>query len=387
MSEMDLASLVLAGDRLALSRTLSRVENGTAEGMSALNALFAHTGKAHLVGITGASGTGKSSLVNQLALYYRQPAKRSEPAERSGPAKQGGPAKRSEPSEQSGSAKSSEPAQAVPEPRVAIVAVDPTSPFTGGAILGDRIRMRDLAGDPGVFIRSMATRGSLGGIAAATGAVVQVLDAAGFELILIETVGAGQSEVDIARLAHTTIVVEAPGLGDDIQAIKAGILEIADILVVNKADLPGAENTERALRGSLGLAQPPRLASQSIRRVVHHGQLVSSLEPQPALEPSNQAWSPPILRTVALDGTGVAELAEAIAAHRAYLESTGGWGRRERGRLQTELDLLLQSRLVKDFHSHLSQGEYAMALQGVLERRISPFQAVEQLVDKHEHGS
>ena len=357
MSEMDLASLVLAGDRLALARTLSQVENGTADGMSALNALFAHTGKAHLVGITGASGTGKSSLVNQLAQHYRQPAK------------------------QSGATK------AEPEPRVAIVAVDPTSPFTGGAILGDRIRMRDLAGDPGVFIRSMATRGSLGGIAAATGAVVQVLDAAGFELILIETVGAGQAEVDIARLAHTTIVVEAPGLGDDIQAIKAGILEIADILVVNKADLPGVENTERALRGSLGLAQPPRPASQSIRRVVHHGQLVASIEPKRASAPPDQAWSPPILRTIALDGTGVAKLAEAIAAHRAYLESTGGWGQRERGRLQTELDLLLQNRLLKDFHSHLEQGEYARALQGVLERRISPFQAVEELVDKHGIGS
>jgi len=369
MTEMDLAGLVLSGDRLALARTLSQVENGTADGMLALNALFAHTGKAHLVGITGASGTGKSSLVNQLAQHYRRPAERSGATKHSGPAEESGTA------------------QVEPERRVAIVAVDPTSPFTGGAILGDRIRMRDLAGDPGVFIRSMATRGSLGGIAAATGAVVQVLDAAGFELILIETVGAGQSEVDIARLAHTTIVVEAPGLGDDIQAIKAGILEIADILVVNKADLPGVENTERALRGSLGLAQPSRPANQSIRRVVHHGQLVSSIEPEPTPAPSNQAWSPPILRTVALDGTGVAELVGAIAAHRAYLENTGGWGQRERGRLQTELDLLLQSRLLKDFHSHLAQGEYARALQGVLERRISPFQAVEELVDKHGLGS
>src|SRR5690606_29143236 len=153
----------------------------------------------HIIGITGAPGTGKSSLVNQLALYYR----RSDPR---------GPQ------------------------RVAVVAVDPSSPFTGGAILGDRVRMRDLAGDPGVFIRSMASRGSLGGLAAATSGVVQALDAAGFEVILIETVGAGQAEVDIARLAHTTVVIEAPGMGDDIQAIKAGILEIADVLAINKAD-------------------------------------------------------------------------------------------------------------------------------------------------------
>ncbi len=221
---MHLVPDVLAGERLALARLLSQVENDTPEGRAALNELFEHTGRAHLVGVTGAPGTGKSSLVNQLARYYRQPA-------------QGG------------------------EPRtVAVVAVDPSSPFTGGAILGDRVRMRDLAGDPGVFIRSMAARGSLGGLAHATASLVQVFDAAGFEVILIETVGAGQAEVDIARLAHTTLVVEAPGLGDDIQAIKAGILEIADVLVVNKADRPGVENTERALRGMLQLAHPaPRV--------------------------------------------------------------------------------------------------------------------------------
>jgi LAO/AO transport system kinase len=340
MDEMDLARGVIAGDRLALARTLSHVENNTAVGRSALNALFPHTGKAHLVGVTGASGTGKSSLVNQLARHYRQPTE--------------------------GQASC----------RVAVVAVDPTSPFTGGAILGDRIRMRDLAGDPGVFIRSMATRGSLGGIASTTGAVVQVLDAAGFELILVETVGAGQSEVDIARLAHTTIVVEAPGLGDDIQAIKAGILEIADVLVVNKADLPGVENTERALRGSLGLAHP------TPHRFFHHGQLVTPAE-QGDEDSSDPIWVPPILRTVALDGTGVAELAEAIAAHRAYLERTGGWLQRERGRLQTELDQLLQARLLADFRSRVKNGAYERLLEGVLERRIAPFQAVEELVDKY----
>lgn len=336
---MDLSQGVLAGDRLALARTLSQVEDGTSEGKSALSDLFPHTGKAHLVGVTGASGTGKSSLVNQLARYYRQPHQGEESR------------------------------------RVAIVAVDPTSPFTGGAILGDRIRMRDLAGDPGVFIRSMATRGSLGGIASATAAVVQVLDAAGYDLILIETVGAGQSEVDIARLAHTTIVVEAPGLGDDIQAIKAGILEIADVLVVNKADLPGVENTERALHGSLNLSHPLP------HRFMHHGKL-EVVPAQPiATDSTETLWVPPILRTVALDGTGIPKLAEAIANHRAHLEATGGWEQRERWRLQSELDLLLTNRLVEGFRLRLPAGAYEQVLEDMQERRISPFQAVEKLVD------
>jgi LAO/AO transport system kinase len=219
---MSLVESLLAGDRLALSRVLSQVENHTSQGQAALSELFPHAGHAQLVGITGAPGTGKSSLVNQLARYYRQPPQGEQPR------------------------------------RVAVVAVDPSSPFTGGAILGDRIRMRDLAGDPGVFIRSMATRGSLGGLAGTTSSLVQVLDAAGFETILIETVGVGQAEVDVAQLAHTVLVVEAPGMGDDVQAIKAGILEIADVLVVNKADQSGATNTERILRGMLELAHPAR---------------------------------------------------------------------------------------------------------------------------------
>jgi LAO/AO transport system kinase len=337
---MDLTQAVLAGDRLALARTLTQVENNTAEGRRALSSLFSHTGKAHLVGVTGASGTGKSSLVNQLARYYRNPTSATQPC------------------------------------RVGIVAVDPTSPFSGGAILGDRIRMRDLAGDSGVFIRSMATRGSLGGIASATASVAQVLDAAGYELILIETVGAGQSEVDIARLAHTTIVVEAPGLGDDIQAIKAGILEIADVLVVNKADLPGAENTERALRGSLNLAHPLP------HRFMHHGRLetVTGQADTPADEQS--IWVPPILRTVALDGTGISDLAAAITKHRAHLQSSGGWEQRDRWRLQTELDMLLQNTLIADFRSNLPDGAYEQAVDDIFARRVSPFQAVEKLVNR-----
>ena len=371
---MDLSQGVLAGDRLTLARTLSQVENGTDEGKLALSELFSHTGKAHLVGVTGASGTGKSSLVNQLARYYRNPVKGvSEPAKVASIStkRASGPAKGASISTE----RASGPSQGVEPRRVAIVAVDPTSPFTGGAILGDRIRMRDLAGDSGVFIRSMATRGSLGGIASATAAVVQVLDAAGYDLILIETVGAGQSEVDIARLAHTTIVVEAPGLGDDIQAIKAGILEIADVLVVNKADLPGVENTERALRGSLNLAHPLP------HRFMHHGKLeVVSGQPM-SPDASETIWVPPILRTVALDGTGIPKLADAIANHRAHLEATGGWEQRERGRLQTELDLLLTNRLVESFRARLPAGAYERVLVDMQERRISPSQAVEKLVD------
>ena len=206
------------GDRLALSRALTAVENHTLQSKELQAALFPHTGKAHLVGVTGAPGSGKSTLVNQIAKFLRQGEQAEQP------------------------------------PKIAIIAVDPTSPFSGGALLGDRIRMQDLAGDKGIFIRSMASRGALGGLAHSTAAFATILDGAGFDMIIIETVGAGQAEVDIARLAHTVIVVEAPGMGDDIQAIKAGILEIADIMVVNKADRPESENTARALKVMLQMA-------------------------------------------------------------------------------------------------------------------------------------
>ncbi len=333
---MNLVQDVLAGKRLALARLLTHIENGAPEGRAALEALFPHTGRAHLIGVTGAPGTGKSSLVNQLARFYRKPANGAAPR------------------------------------RVAIVAVDPSSPFTGGAVLGDRIRMRDLAGDRGVFIRSMASRGALGGIAAATAGVVQAFDAAGFDIILIETVGAGQSEVDIARLAHTTLVVEAPGLGDDIQAIKAGILEIADILVVNKADRPGVENTERALKNMLQLAHPaPRVFR-------HHGEL---METAPAsAETEAPLWLPPIQRTVATEGTGVAELAGHIARHWEHLHASGGWAQRERVRLQNELDTLLQATLVARWRESIAEAEYSRVVADLVARRISPYRAVETLV-------
>ncbi len=328
---------VLQGDRLALSRLLSQIENDTPAGRQALDRLFPHTGQAHLIGVTGAPGTGKSSLVNQLARHYRHPE------------------------------------EGVPK-KVAVVAVDPSSPFTGGAVLGDRIRMRDLSGDPGVFIRSMASRGSLGGLAKTTAGMVQAFDAAGFEIILIETVGAGQAEVDIARLAHTTLVVEAPGLGDDIQAIKAGILEIADILVVNKADRPGVESTVRALRNMLRLAHPaPRVFR-------HHGQIevLPAAVEETAREP---VWIPPIRKTIATEGSGIPELAAAIARHRQHLEKTGDLQRRERARLQSELDYRIQETLVAHWRQSASQEKYEAVLAQVVARKLSPAEAVAQLVN------
>ncbi len=340
---MTYSQSVLNGDRLALARLLTQVENDSPEGRDAMIELFPHTGKAHLIGVTGSPGTGKSSLVNQLALHYRR----------------------------------------VDKKRIAIIAVDPSSPFTGGAVLGDRVRMRDLSGDPGVFIRSMATRGSLGGLAQATANMSQVFDAAGFDVIIIETVGAGQSEVDIARLAHTTLVVEAPGLGDDIQAIKAGILEIADILVVNKADRPGVENTEKALKSMLDLAHPTERIFQ------HHGSSMRTPfdQTQGKLAPKQDSssallWIPPIQRTVSIEGKGIVELADAIAKHLAHLTQSGDWVIRERARLEVELDALIRETLVSRFREDVPQKDYEAVLERVINRNLSPWEAVKVLIQK-----
>jgi LAO/AO transport system kinase len=255
---------------------------------------------------------------------------------------------------------------------VAIVAVDPSSPFTGGAVLGDRVRMRDLSGDEGVFIRSMATRGSLGGIAQKTAAVVQVFDAAGYEIIIIETVGAGQSEVDVARLAHTTVVVEAPGLGDEIQAIKAGILEIADVLVINKADRPGVENTERALRSTLELAHPTR------RVYRHHGKAMTA---SVAAEIDASLWVPPIHKTVATEGKGIDELAASIEKHAAHLHQSGDWAARDRARLGSEMESLLQEALVARFRQTIPPASYDEIVEKVVSRDLSPHEAVKLLLN------
>lgn len=332
---------VLAGNRRALARVLTEVENDTPAGRTALDDLFVHTGKAHLVGVTGSPGAGKSSLVNQVARQFRNPAV-------------GDPVK------------------------VGIIAVDPSSPFTGGALLGDRVRMRDLTGDPGIFIRSMASRGALGGLARTTSALVQVLDAAGFDLIMVETVGAGQSEVDIARLAHTTIVVEAPGMGDDIQAIKAGILEVADILVVNKADQPMAEHTFRALRAMLDLAHPQHFSA--ITRLHHHQLAFEVMEAPGASEiKSDEVWQPPLLKTISTKGEGITPLVQAIRDHAAFLQRRGEWQQREAARLQEELNDLLMATFAARWRQQIDQDVIRKVVSGLLAREYSPYQALKKL--------
>jgi LAO/AO transport system kinase len=328
---MSLQEALLAGDRLALSRFLTQVENGEPQAQTVLDSLYPYSGQAHRIGITGAPGTGKSSLVNRLAQQIRADSGR----------------------------------------RVAIVAVDPSSPFSGGAILGDRVRMRDLSGDTGVFIRSMASRGAVGGLALATARVVQVFDAIGYDVVLIETVGAGQSEIEIARLAHTTLVVEAPGFGDDIQAIKAGIMEIADILVINKADLPGVENTEHALRMNLDMGYA---------EAGHHG--AGALTPyEEGTSVPASLWVPPIIRTIATQTEGIAALLNSIAEHFQYLKQSGRLGEIERERLSVEINRLLQQRLVERWQRGQKPDAVAAALEKVISREWSPSQAVDWLLN------
>lgn len=328
---MSLDEALLSGDRLALSRFLTQVENGDPDARPVLDRLYRFTGRAHRIGITGAPGTGKSSLVNRLALTLR----------------------------------------AATAKKVAIIAVDPSSPFTGGAILGDRVRMRDLAGDNGVFIRSMASRGALGGLAIATAQMTQVFDAAGYDVILIETVGAGQSEVEIARLAHTTLVVEAPGFGDDIQAIKAGIMEIADILIINKADLPGVENTERALRSNLEMGYS---GLTNLKAGHQFGPADEYMD--------KQGWVPPILLTIATQENGAAEVWKKIDEHYAFLKQSGKLEEIERERIQKELNDLVQTRLINRWQESTGTLKMESALQKVIERKLSPEQAADWLIDK-----
>ncbi len=322
---------VVQGNRLALSRLLTEVENGTQAGRIALDNLFVKSGRAHLIGITGAPGTGKSSLVSCLTRELRQ--------------------------EQ--------------DLTVAIVAIDPSSPFSGGAILGDRVRMRDLAGDSGVFIRSMASRGELGGLARATAGVVQILDAVGFDVIMVETVGAGQNEVDIAKLAHTTIVVDSPGMGDDIQAIKAGILEIADILVINKADHPGVENTERALRANLDLGY-----TIITNHKTGHDLTMDEVESQ------KKGWIPPVLKTIATQNSGISEVVASIVAHRNYLKESGLWIKRDQERLRAEVEHQLQAELVRRWKDRVSPQQYEAVLEQVFARKLSPGAAIFTLIER-----
>jgi len=320
---VELVAEALAGNRYALARLISLVEDNGSDARTALATLYPHTGQAHIVGVTGAPGTGKSTLVNELAKSLR-----------------------------------------AQDTTVGIVAVDPSSPFTGGALLGDRVRMRDLAGDPGVFIRSMATRGSLGGLARATSDVVKVLDAVGFAVVLVETVGAGQAEVEIARTAHTTVVVEAPGMGDEVQALKAGLMEIADVLVVNKADRPGAARTARAL-------EMVRARSETFAQRARGG----------AGDVLDNHWHPPILQTIALDGTGVPEVLEAVAAHRENLHASGIWAERERARVETELLTVLQQELLDRVLARVGEGQIQAWVERIAAREVDVYAAVQALLD------
>jgi LAO/AO transport system kinase len=305
------------GDVRALARSISLVENRSAEGNALLRQIFPYTGIARTIGITGSPGAGKSSLVDGLAgLYRRENA------------------------------------------NLAIVAVDPSSPFTGGAILGDRIRMQALSTDPGIFIRSMATRGHLGGLAAATSDVVRVLDAAARDPIFVETVGVGQDEIDIVKLADVSVVVLVPGMGDDVQALKAGIMEIGDIFVINKCDRPGVEKMERALVAVLSLA--------------HRA----------------DGWTPPIVKTVATEGRGIGELKNQIHAYLEHSQDTEQRFARKRAAAQHQLTSLLRERLVQNvLNTHLPGSALDHVIDRITRHEEDPHAVVESLLGDQNSAS
>ncbi|MEP7206936.1 MAG: methylmalonyl Co-A mutase-associated GTPase MeaB [Casimicrobiaceae bacterium] len=310
---------VLKGEVRPIARLLTRAETGSAEARPALDEVFRHAGNAHIVGITGVPGCGKSTLVAKLAAVIRASGR-----------------------------------------RVAIVAIDPSSPYSGGSILGDRIRMSELAGDPGVYVRSMATRGSMGGLASGTLDAVDVLDAAGYDVVVIETVGVGQDEVDIARAAHTTVVVSAPGLGDDIQAIKAGILEIADVHVVSKCDRPDANKTIAELKNMLGLG----LAVGGMG-----GGEGSAGDP----------WRVPVVATASVRDEGVAELVAAIDRHYRYLADTGAIRARRTAIYERRLLKAGEDILRAEFQRH-RDGKVSALLEQVAARSLSPHGAATRLL-------
>ncbi len=305
-------SRIRSGDPRALARAISTVENRAPESLELLKALFPHTGHARIIGMTGAPGAGKSTLVDQLAREYRKQNK-----------------------------------------TVGIVAVDPTSPYTGGAILGDRIRMGSHYADPGIYIRSMATRGSLGGLAGATSDVAAVLDASGRDLVLIETVGVGQDEVDIVRLAEITVVILVPGMGDDVQTIKAGIMEIADVFVINKSDREGAERVEREIRA---------LQSLSTR---------------------SDGWTPPIVKTVASDGTGVGELVSAIASYEDFMRTHNlGLQKKVQNWQERLVEMLRESLLERVLRDEMGDGAVTRYAAEIAQHKRDPYSLVEEIVGK-----
>ncbi len=341
-----LAEKVLARDVRSAARACRLVDDRAGDYLAVLKDLFPHTGKAWLLGVTGNPGAGKSTLVDRLITAFRKEGK-----------------------------------------RVGVVAVDPTSPFSGGAILGDRIRMQEHSADPEVFIRSLATRGALGGLSRSAADVARVLDAWGADVVLIETVGVGQDELEITRTAHTTLVVMAPGLGDDVQAIKAGILECADVFAVNKADRDGADATVRDLELMIALGGEVTKAGGHARG---HRSTLGAPPASPALPPNPRpgaldvkhaegAWVPLIGRTVATRGQGIAELCEMLARHRAWLESTESGAARRAARLREAMHAHLRDALVDAALASLG-GEIDAAVQAVARREVDPYTAAEQLV-------
>jgi LAO/AO transport system kinase len=298
-----------SGKPLALARVISVIENRAPGWAETLKALFPHTGKARIIGLTGAPGSGKSTLVDQLAKLYRKENQ-----------------------------------------TVGIIAVDPTSPYTGGAILGDRIRMQDHHADPGIYIRSMATRGALGGLARTTADVATVLDASGRDRILIETVGVGQDEVDIVRLADVTVVILVPGMGDDVQTIKAGIMEIADVFAINKSDRDGAERVEREIRALQSLAT------------------------------RNDGWTPPIVKTVASEGAGTKELADAIAGYEEHLKKENLAFKKNVENWQQRLVEMLRDAMLEKARAQMDDGSLAQYAVEVAEHKRDPYTLVEEIV-------
>jgi LAO/AO transport system kinase len=305
----ELISQVRAGDIRALARAISAVENRSPGSSQLLKSLFQHSGRARVIGFTGAPGAGKSTLVDQFAKHYRKQDK-----------------------------------------TIGVIAVDPSSPYTGGAILGDRIRMQDHFADPGIYIRSMATRGSLGGLARTTADVATVLDASGRDVVMIETVGVGQDEVDIVRLADITIVILVPGMGDDVQSIKAGIMEIADIFVINKADREGAERVEREIRA---------LQSLAIR---------------------SDKWTPTIVKTVASEGKGIEELAEAVANYEAYLLKENLVLKRNTQNWRERLLEMLRDSLLENVHAQIGDATLERYAGEIAEHKRDPYTLLEEII-------